>query len=74
MMIRRLKSEVLSQLPRKRRQRIIIAIDKDKAKKISKLLNKVKNWDEDIEKRTEEENKKKEEISKKLNNYEFDQM
>ena len=73
-MIRRLKNDVLTQLPSKRRQRIIISIDKTIAKKISKHLRKVKNWDEDINQNVEEEAQRKEELSKKINNYEFDKL
>ncbi len=41
MMIRRLKSEVLSELPKKRRQKIVIEADKKAAKEIADLLAKV---------------------------------
>lgn len=46
LMIRRLKSEVLTELPAKRRQKIIVQTDAHTLKKISMMLKKVKNWDE----------------------------
>ena len=74
LMIRRLKKEVLTELPSKRRQRIIISTDQKITKKITKLLNKVKNWDENIEEKNAEEKRREKEISKKINNYEFDKL
>jgi SWI/SNF-related matrix-associated actin-dependent regulator of chromatin subfamily A-like protein 1 len=47
LMIRRLKSEVLTELPAKRRQRVIIPCDATILKKIGQLLKKVKGWDEE---------------------------
>ena len=46
LMIRRLKSEVLTELPAKRRQKIIVQTDVHALKKISQMLKKVKTWDE----------------------------
>jgi hypothetical protein len=46
MMIRRLKSEVLTELPAKRRQKIIVQTDAHTLKKIALMLKKVKTWDE----------------------------
>ena len=74
LMIRRLKKDVLTELPSKRRQRIIISTDQKITKKIGKLLKKVKNWDEDIEQKNAEEKRREQEISKKINNYEFDKL
>jgi len=73
-MIRRLKSEVLTQLPSKRRQKISILTDITISKKIGKLLNKVKNWDDNVDERQQDEERRKEEIGKKINNYEFDKL
>lgn len=47
-MIRRLKSEVLTELPAKRRQRITVPTDIQCIKKIHFMLKKVKKWDEKI--------------------------
>jgi len=38
-MIRRLKKDVLSELPEKRRQKIQVQVDDKKIKEINKLLN-----------------------------------
>ena len=48
LMIRRLKSEVLTELPAKRRQKIVVATDAHAVRKISLMLKRVKNWDEKI--------------------------
>lgn len=48
-MIRRLKSEVLTELPAKRRQKIVVATDAHVVRKISMMLKRVKNWDEKIQ-------------------------
>lgn len=45
-MIRRLKSEVLTELPAKRRQRVIIPTDNALVREIGQLLKKVKSWEE----------------------------
>ena len=47
-MIRRLKSEVLTELPAKRRQKIVVQTDPHAVKKISMMLKKSKQWDEKI--------------------------
>jgi hypothetical protein len=47
-MIRRLKSEVLTELPAKRRQRITVPTDIHCVKKIHFMLKKVKKWDDKI--------------------------
>ena len=43
-MIRRLKLDVLTELPAKRRQRISISTDSNQVKKIHYMLKKVKSW------------------------------
>ena len=48
MMIRRLKSEVLTELPAKRRQRITVPTDIHCVKKINYMLKNVKKWDDKI--------------------------
>jgi hypothetical protein len=48
MMIRRLKSEVLTELPTKRRQRIVVPTDPHCIKKINQMLKNIKKWDETI--------------------------
>lgn len=48
LMIRRLKSEVLTELPAKRRQKIIVPCDNHAVRKISLMLKRVKDWDEKI--------------------------
>lgn len=45
-MIRRLKSDVLSELPAKRRQRITVQCDQHCLKKINYMLKNVKKWDD----------------------------
>ena len=52
-MIRRLKTEVLTQLPEKRRQRISITTDSNLVKKIHYMLKKVKGWQDTIGRRGE---------------------
>ncbi|CDW72220.1 snf2 family n-terminal domain containing protein [Stylonychia lemnae] len=52
-MIRRLKSEVLTELPAKRRQRISISTDSNQVKKIHYMLKKVKSWQDKIGRRGE---------------------
>jgi len=47
-MIRRLKSEVLTDLPAKRRQKIAISTDSNQVKKIHWMLKKIKNWQDKI--------------------------
>jgi len=47
-MIRRLKCEVLTELPAKRRQRISISTDSNNVKKIHYMLKKVKSWQDKI--------------------------
>eukprot|EP00347_Sterkiella_histriomuscorum_P021164 403335006 len=47
-MIRRMKQEVLTELPAKRRQRISISTDSNQVKKIHYMLKKVKNWQDKI--------------------------
>ncbi|CDW72909.1 snf2 family n-terminal domain containing protein [Stylonychia lemnae] len=49
LMIRRLKSEVLFELPAKRRQKIVVGVDERSQKKISKYLKQVKKWEYKIE-------------------------
>ena len=49
LMIRRLKSEVLTELPAKRRQKIVVATDQHSVRKINLMLKRVKNWDEKIQ-------------------------
>ena len=49
LMIRRLKSEVLTELPAKRRQKIVVSTDMVTVRKISMMLKRVKNWDEKIQ-------------------------
>ena len=48
MMIRRLKSEVLTELPAKRRQKIVVPTDPHCIKKINQMLKNIKKWDETI--------------------------
>lgn len=48
MMIRRLKSEVLTELPAKRRQRITVATDHNCIRKINMMLKNIKKWDDTI--------------------------
>ena len=48
LMIRRLKAEVLTELPAKRRQRITVPTDIHCVKKIHFMLKKVKKWDDKI--------------------------
>ena len=74
MMIRRLK-KVLSQLPSKRRQKIIISTDTQITKKIKKILQNVKDWNLNIEERHEREKKREEDVGKRLaNNYEYEKL
>jgi SWI/SNF-related matrix-associated actin-dependent regulator 1 of chromatin subfamily A len=47
-MIRRLKSEVLKELPAKRRQKIVVSTDPHTMRKIAQILKRIKNWDEKI--------------------------
>lgn len=47
-MIRRLKSEVLKELPAKRRQRIVVETDPQTMRKIAQILKRIKNWDDKI--------------------------
>jgi SWI/SNF-related matrix-associated actin-dependent regulator 1 of chromatin subfamily A len=47
-MIRRLKVDVLTELPAKRRQRISISTDSNQVKKIHYMLKKVKSWQDKI--------------------------
>ncbi len=47
-MIRRLKIDVLTELPAKRRQRISISTDNNQVKKIHYMLKKVKSWQDKI--------------------------
>ena len=47
-MIRRLKSEVLKELPAKRRQKIVVETDPSTMRKISQILKRIKNWDDKI--------------------------
>jgi len=47
-MIRRLKSEVLKELPAKRRQKIVVETDPSTMRKIAQILKRIKNWDEKI--------------------------
>jgi hypothetical protein len=49
-MIRRLKSEVLTELPQKRRQRITVECDAQCLKKINQMLKNIKRWDDNITK------------------------
>jgi SWI/SNF-related matrix-associated actin-dependent regulator 1 of chromatin subfamily A len=49
LMIRRLKSEVLQELPAKRRQKVQVPIDRGMAVKISQMLNKVKRFEAKLE-------------------------
>jgi len=48
MMIRRLKSEVLTELPAKRRQKIVVPTDQHCIKKINQMLKNIKKWDDTI--------------------------
>ena len=52
-MIRRLKSQVLKQLPSKRRQKIAISTDSNQVKKIHWMLKKIKGWQDKIGRRGE---------------------
>ena len=52
-MIRRLKCDVLKQLPAKRRQRISITTDSNLVKKIHYMLKKVKGWLDTVGRRGE---------------------
>lgn len=45
LMIRRLKSEVLFELPAKRRQKIVVEIEERHKLKIAKHLKQVKKWE-----------------------------
>ena len=47
-MIRRMKSDVLTELPSKRRQKIAISTDSNQVKKIHWMLKKIKNWSDKI--------------------------
>jgi SWI/SNF-related matrix-associated actin-dependent regulator 1 of chromatin subfamily A len=47
-MIRRLKSEVLKELPAKRRQKIVVSTDPHTMRKIGQILKRIKNWDDKI--------------------------
>ena len=49
LMIRRLKQEVLFELPAKRRQKIVVTIDDRSMRKIGKYLKQVKKWETQIE-------------------------
>lgn len=67
LMIRWLKSEVLTELPAKRRQRIIITCDTTALKKIKEMLKKVKNWDDEKkEKETKKDNTTNDEVLKEI--------
>jgi len=49
LMIRRLKSEVLMELPAKRRQKVIVPIDPSMAQKIRTLLSSIKRFESKLE-------------------------
>ncbi|TNV86910.1 hypothetical protein FGO68_gene11858 [Halteria grandinella] len=49
LMIRRLKQEVLFELPAKRRQKIIVQVEDKYQRKIAKHLKSVKKWEQQIE-------------------------
>jgi SWI/SNF-related matrix-associated actin-dependent regulator 1 of chromatin subfamily A len=67
LMIRRLKSEVLTELPAKRRQRIIVPCEATALKKIKEMLKKVKNWDDEKkEKESKKDNTTNDEVLKEI--------
>jgi SWI/SNF-related matrix-associated actin-dependent regulator 1 of chromatin subfamily A len=45
LMVRRLKSEVLFELPAKRRQKIVVQIEERHQRKIARHLKQVKKWE-----------------------------
>ena len=53
LMIRRMKQDVLTELPQKRRQKIAISTDSNQVKKIHWMLKKIKNWQDRVGKHGE---------------------